>query len=225
MRRKSVLLTAGTLLLVAIAVGVSLIGLLRHEPTFYRRQAVPAGRERQQRASEFKAELSQFLEGLLNQPRHGWYARFSELQINSYLAEDCEQESVLRLPDGIREPRIALEADRIRLGFRYGSGWLSSVVALDLRLWLAPREANVIAIEVCSLRRGAVPISAHPLLEHISEAARQRGLDVTWFRHDGHPVALLRLQSDQPRATMHLQRLELQPSTILISGSTPDAGQ
>ncbi len=218
MRYRPIVWGLALMLLLVGAAGV-LLGMLRHEPAFYRRQAVAAGPERQQRSSEFKAELSQCLDGLVNQPRQGWYARFTDVQINSYLEEDGEHECVLKLPEGVAGPRVALEADRLRVGFRHGTGFFSSVVSLDLRVWLAPREANAVAIEVLGLRRGAISVSTHPLLDRVAEIARQRGLDVTWFRHNGRPVALLRVQSDQPRPTVLLQRLEFQPATLLISGS------
>lgn len=222
MRQRPILMAAGTILAVGAASGAALLVAVRHEPAFYRRQAVPAGLERRQRCAEFKTEFSQFLDGLLNQPRQGWYGRFSDLQVNSYLEEDCGGENLLKLPEGIDAPRVAFETDRVRVGFRYGSGWLRSVVSLDLRLWLAPRELNVIAVEVRGLRRGALPVSAHPLLERITDVARQRGVEVTWFRHEGFPVALLRLQSDQPRPGLPLQRLELRPAAVLLGGGGPE---
>ncbi len=223
MRNRPLLLAVGTVFLLAVIVTVGLLLALRHEPAFYRRQAVPPGVERKARCGEFKTEFTQFLDGLLNQPRQGWYAKFSDFQVNSYLEEDCEHENLLKLPADVEGPRVAFEPDRLRVGFRHGSGWLASVVSLDLRIWLAPREPNVVAIEVVRARRGAVPISTHPFLERISEMARQRGVDLTWFRYSGAPVALARLVSEQPRTAVQLQRLELGPTTILISGTGPEA--
>lgn len=222
MRTRSIFLAVGTVVTLAVVIAAGLLLALRHEPAFYRRQAVSPGAERQARCGEFKTEFTQFLDGLLNQPRQGWYAKFSDLQINSYLEEDCERENLLKLPEDIEGPRVAFEADRLRVGFRHGSGWLAGVVSLDLRVWLAPREPNVVALEVVRVRRGAVSINTHPFLERISEMARQRGVDLTWFRHDGAPVALARPRSDQPRTAIHLQRLELGPMTILISGTGPE---
>jgi isocitrate/isopropylmalate dehydrogenase len=64
-----------------------------------------------------------------------------------------------------------------------------------------------VALELQSLHAGALPVAAHSLLERISEAARQNNVDVTWYRHEGHPVALLRFQADQDRPTVKLEHL------------------
>jgi hypothetical protein len=219
MSRKSVLLGLGILVLLAAGVTAGLVLLLRHEPAFYRRHALPPGPERQQHCGAFKAEFSQLLDGVLNQPQPGWYAEFSDTQINSYFEEDGER--TLKLPECIASPRIAIQADTVRLGFRYGRGWCSTIISIDMRVWLAPKEPNVIALELQALHAGALPVSAQSLLERISDAVRQRNLNVTWYRHNGNPVALLRFQIDQPKPTLHLQELQLRPGMILIRGGAP----
>ena len=51
-------------------------------------------------------------------------------------------------------------------------------------------------------------------------------IEVTWFRHGNHPVALLHFQANQPRPTILLRQLELQPGGFMIAGSPPpDANQ
>ena len=40
-------------------------------------------------------------------------------------------------PDGLNAPRIAFENGRVRLGMRYGTGWWSSIISVDLHVWLA----------------------------------------------------------------------------------------
>lgn len=222
MRVRSIAWALGAVLALGTATTGTLLAMVRHEPAFYRRQAVPAGAARTERCGEFKAEFTQFLDGLVNQPRHGWYARMTDLQVNSYLEEDCEGENLLKLPKEIEEPRVAFEADRVRLGFRHGEGWLRAVIVMDLRIWLAPGQSNTVAVEVRGLRRGALPLSTHPLMEKISEAARQHGLDVTWYRNDGFPVAVVRAQSEQSRQAGQIQRVELKPGELVIGGAGTD---
>src|SRR5205085_3485708 len=104
----------------------------------------------------------------------------------------------------------------------------STVISLDFRIWLVPKEPNLVAMEFQALHAGALRISAQSLLEHVYEAARQRNIDVSWYRHNGNPVALLRFQSDRINPTFQMQRLELRPGMLVISGrsieATPHAG-
>ena len=120
---------------------------------------------------------------------------------------------------------MAFEDDRVRLGFRYGSGWYSSVVTLEFRVWLVARKPNVIALELCGFRAGALPLGTQVLLDYVTEAARRLGIEVTWFRNQGHPVALLQIQANQPRPTFQIRRLEVHAGSLLIACSpTHDQG-
>src|SRR5262249_39124403 len=71
------------------------------------------------------------------------------------------------LPKGISDPRIAVEANRIRLGFRYGSEPWSTIISIDMRVWLATTEVNVVALELQGVHPGALSGSAPSLLETI----------------------------------------------------------
>ena len=70
-----------------------------------------------------------------------------------------------------------------------------------------------------------MPISGHWLLEEFTKVGRDNGgsVDVSWYRHDGHPVALVRFQSDQPHPTLLLQAVQLQQGLLVIRGASPDA--
>src|SRR5205823_9272130 len=140
---------------------------------------------------------------------------------NSYLEEDLGRgelaESLARR--GISAPRLAIDSDRIRLAFRYGNDWWSTVVSLHFRVWLVPKEINVVGLEVLAQRAGALPISAQFFLEQVVELARAKNIDVTLYRHNGNAVALMRFQSDRMRPTAQLRRLELRPGMIAIGGA------
>jgi hypothetical protein len=79
---------------------------------------------------------------------------------------------------------------------------------------------NVICLEILGRKAGAMPVSAQSLLELISEQAR-KDIEVTWYRHEGNPVALLRFQNDRARPTFQLRRLELRQGMITIGGMSP----
>jgi hypothetical protein len=222
MNRKSFLLGLGILLLVTGSVSAGLVLLIRNDPDYYLRCAIPPGEERQRHSREFQSEFASLLTHCLNHYDEQWTDQFTQEQINSYFEEDFVPSGMMEtvLPEGVRAPRIAIEPDKIRLAFRYGKGAWSTIISIDIRVWLT-KEPNVVALELKSLHAGALPISAQSLLEQLSETAQQHHIEVTWYRHrNGNPVALLRFQADRPRPTVQLCRLELRKGLIVIGGQS-----
>lgn len=218
MSRKSFLLGLAILVALVGVVGASLALLVSHEPEFYHNLAAPPGRERSAYSRQFYAECGRVLSDVKSkEPR--WDLEFTQEQINSFLDEDFVTSGLAEklLPEGISEPRIALEPGKVRLAFRYGNKPWSTVIAIDLRVALT-REPNVVKLELLSLKAGSLPMMAQSLLEKVSEVARRNDIEVTWYRHQGNPVALLRFQPGRPRPTVQLQGLELHAGKIRVTG-------
>lgn len=224
MSRRSLLVTVGILGLVLWGAALTLFLLVRHEPHHYLHAAVPPGTERTSLSAAFFKECSQFISAIGNGGE--WYGRFSDRMINSFFEEEFVRQGfdVRLLPEGVSQPRVAIEPGLLRLAFRYGSGAWSTIVSIDLAVWLPKGEANAVVFELVGLRAGALPISTQSLLERVFEVARQNGFEVSWYRYNGHPTALLRFQADQARTTVQLKSLELSQGTITILGSTGDTG-
>jgi hypothetical protein len=226
MTRRSVLLGIALFVLLAVGTGAVLLLLLHHEPDFYQRIAQPPGQERQKHSEEFTAKCTSLLNGMIN--NREWEERFTEAQINSYLDEDFIRSGIHErmLPEGISQPRVSIAPDKVRLAFRYGSApWCSTIVSIDFRVWLPTQspELNVVALELQGLHAGSLPISAQSLLERISDAARRQDIEVTWYRHEGNPVALLRLQANQPRPTVRLEKIQLYDGLLILGGHSVEA--
>jgi hypothetical protein len=221
MSRRSVLLGLGILVLLAgIVVGVLYL-LVRHEPEHYRRLALPPGPERKQLADQFYAEFFELINGIAN---HQWWdVEFTEEQINSYLDDTFITSNVSdrSLPRGVREPRVALEPGHIRLFFRYGAEPWQTVVSINLKVWLPREEPNVVALELESMRAGALPLVGHSLRDLIAECAQRNDIGITWYRRQSNPVAVLRFQTS-PRPTVQLQRLEVTQGKLRIAGRSLD---
>jgi hypothetical protein len=221
MSRKSLLLALAIVVVVVGSVGTTLALLVRHEPGFYRRSAVPPGPIRRLHSNAFVSELSKIVTSI-NDRSSKWYAIFTDAQINSYFEEQFIQSGTYKgfLPEGVSSPRIAIEADKIRLAFRYGEPPWSTIISIDLRVWLVKNEANVVALELQGLHAGSLPISAQSLLERISEACQRKKIDVKWYRlpDNGNPVALLRFQSKGHSPSVQLFKLELREGLLVIGG-------
>jgi len=210
---------------------VAMTLLVRHEPDEYRQANIPAGPVRTQRSQEFVEEFSTLVNSVLPGYEKEWYIKLTDEQINSYLAEGFVQQGIDErvLPEGISDPRVILDKGTIRFAFRYQAGPIKTVITLDTAVWLCKEgEPNTVAVEILGLHAGSLPISAQSLLNSVTDALRDRGgVEVNWYRHpeNGHPVALLRFQqSDQPRATVQLQSVELDKGSLLIRGKPVDGG-
>lgn len=221
MSRKSKLLVLGIILVGPVAFVGILAAMILHEPDFYRRAAIAPGADRQKLSEDFLLELNDLANGIINYKT--WGARFTEQQINSYFEEDFQRlgaaERTSLFPEGVAAPRVTIDADRIRIGFVYGGKRWRSVLSLDLRVWLAKGEPNVVALEVASMRLGALPISVQSILERFSEAARRRDIEMNWYRHNGRPVALVRFGSSRKDPSVQLMHLKLQPGELSVHGA------
>ncbi len=227
MSRKSFLLGIGVALLLAGGVSASLILLVQHEPSDYSRVAVPRGEEREAQSKAFLVTFTKLMNDIQaddGATENNWEAEFTEQQVNSFFDEGFVRTGIDEklLPEGMSEPRVTVEADKLRLMFRYGSGAWSSVISIDLRVWLAGGEPNVVAMELQRFRAGCLPISAQSLLNLISDALRRNNVEVTWYRRDGNPVAVLKFSSDVQHSTVQLKTLKLEPGRILLQGSSSD---
>jgi hypothetical protein len=221
MRRRAVVTVLAILLLLILTAGTTLTLLAHHVPGFYSRNAIPAGHERHTLCREFLKHFSALGNALGDdQPTE---IEFTDQQFNSYFQEqEPDGESSIRvveIPDEIHDVRLAMEDDRIRLGFRFGHGWWSSVVTIDLRVWLVAGKPNVIALELCGFRAGALPLGTQVLLDYVTDAAHHLGIEVTWYRNQGHPVALLQLLANQSRPTFQIHRLEIRAGRLVVACS------
>jgi hypothetical protein len=224
MRRKSIFLGIALLLLLGGAVATVLALLVLHEPEFYHQAELPPGQERVQQSIAFEKKCSLLLNGIINDRQ--WREKFTAAQINSYLEEDFVRSGIHKqlLPVGISDPRVSFGPGKVRVAFRYGAhSWCSTIVTIDFGVWLCRKDVNVVAMELQGLHAGSLPITAQSLLDRVSEVARQQDIEVTWYRLNGNPVALLRFQATQPRPTVRLERLELSDGQLLIVGRSAEA--
>lgn len=220
MSRKSVLMALGIVGVLLVGGCVTVIAMLRYQPEFYRRAEVPAGEERKKRSKEFVGQLYTLVNSIREYKT--WGAQFNDTQVNSYFAEDFLKPGNFErtiFPDGVNGPRLAIDNQSIRLGMRYGKGIWSTIVSVDLRVWLAANEPNVVMVEIERIRAGALPISAQSILDRLSETVRRQDVEVTWYRLKGKPVALLRFGAGRQEMGVQLLQLRMQQGILTINGA------
>jgi hypothetical protein len=223
MSRKSFLLGIGIALLLAGGAAAVLVALIRNEPSEYQRASVEPGEERVAQSEKFFNDFIQLLNDA-GADSGEWGANFSEQQVNSYFEEGFIRSGIDEklLPDGIRDPRLTIEQGKFRLMFRYGAGNWSSVITVELGVWLASEEPNVVCLELLKFRAGSLPISAQSLLDRMSDTLRRSNVEVSWYRHEGNPVAALRFSSDPQHNSVQLKVLKLEQGQVTIQGSSSD---
>jgi hypothetical protein len=213
-RRSAILLVV---LLTTAAAGVA--AALKYEPPFY------VAAERAAASVDLATQSSRLMtrvQGLANDvaTKAEWGATFEADELNCFL-EEYARELDDRLGGTAHAPRVSIAGDRVSLGVRMGTGVCSSVVWVTLRAWLVRAEPNCLAVEIESIRAGAIPVSGQSILDRVSEAARGSHVEVTWYRHGGKPVGLFRFFTDQGRrTTKQLRAVQIEDGRLRVAGRT-----
>jgi hypothetical protein len=226
MSRRSVLLafTSGLIFLGTLLVMV--YGMLAYEPRHYMRSAPPADEEQRGELSrKCLGEICALYSAVSSE--RVWTGDFTDTELNCYFADAFVRSGLSEklLPAGMSEPRVAFEQDFMRLSFRYQNTFVNTIVSIGIRVWLPKNETNTIAVQFLGFQAGLMPFSAQWLLERISETARQNAIEVTWYRHAGYPVALLRFQADQPRPTLTFKGIQFEKGSVTIVGHSTETRQ
>jgi len=222
MRRKRLLISVGLLLGFVLLVLVGLAAMVKHVPSYYEQATVHDSHERKRLSSEAFANYLTAGNALTN-GEPAWDVTFTTDQVNAYFQQDYFQHGGdANLSEGFSAPRVKFEDGKMRVGVRYGTGLFSTVLTLEIKLWLVEGQMNVLAMEIVSLQAGSLPLSTGTLLDYISQFARRENIDITWYRHQGHPVAIMRFQSDLTRPTFQFERLELKGNALTIAGRSTD---
>jgi hypothetical protein len=207
----------------AICIGALVAGgwlAVGHTPDFYRR-ALVADPASQAVASSEMFNRAQRLKRDVREPGE-WQAQFTAEQINGFLAVDLvKQFPELDTPE-IRDPRVELRPGEATLAFRYAGPSVTSVVSLDVDVYLA--EPNTVAIRIRGARAGALPLPLADMLEAVSRAAAAADVPLRWRQSDGDPVAEVTFKSTPGRAPLSIEKLEIRDGVLYIAGKTGSQG-
>lgn len=224
-RRRSILLT---LLILLVTVAGSVSGtyfFARKQPDFYR----DASRETVDdpiHAAEIFTRYGDVRNDILNAPE--WAASFEADKVNAFLREHFAKGASLEksLDRRLTNPRVAVDGDKLILAATYQAApfaeWESdsttTVVSIELKLWVVPKQPCTVAVEVIAMKAGAIPIGSQRYLDRLAESARDNNIDVTWYRKDGHPVGLFRFYANQPRPTRFIRAVTVGDGRFTLTG-------
>jgi hypothetical protein len=219
MRRRRPLFIALALLL--SAAGIALGGLLygaKKAPAFYTSANRPNDFDTHERSGRLLTRVVDLQNDI--RAKDEWGDTFTADDLNAFFIENFGPKGRLveSLPKGFHSPRVAIEGDRLFLGVQYREGFWSSVVWLELKVWLVAEQMNVAAVEVCNLKAGGLPFGSQSILDKIADVARESSIDVTWYRNKSNPVGLFKFFAKQPRATSQVLTLEVKDGKIMVAG-------
>lgn len=219
MRRRRPFFIALALLL--SAAGAAVGGLLygaKTEPAFYAAANQPGDYDTHERSARLLTRVVDLQNDI--RAKDEWGDTFTTDDLNAFFIENLGPKGRLTdsLPKGFHSPRVAVEGDRLKLGVKYRDGFWSTVVWLELKVWLVADQTNVAAVEVCGLKAGRLPFGSQSILDKIADVARESSIDVTWYRNKSNPVGLFRFFAKQPRPTSQVLTLEVKDGKIAIAG-------
>jgi hypothetical protein len=163
---------------------------------------------------------------LHNQARHPgqWEARFSEDEINGWLAAVLPKKFPQAQARGFSDPRVAIDGETVRIAAQSKQGGVSTVLSLGARVHLT-EEPNEIAVRISDVRAGSLPVPLARLIDEITRRAAQAGFPLRWTEAAGQPVALVRLPLEPKTSSgrqLILERLALQGRELVVSGRTEE---
>jgi hypothetical protein len=219
MRRRRLILNVGLVLLFIGGMLVTLVLLVLREPSFYKQSDMPEGIYRLEASNKTVEGTAKVASAILNDS--GWEVEYTAEQINAFFQQHYyDHGGDDNLPAGFSAPRVKLEEGRIRVGVRYTNGSFSTILSVELKIWLSAVGTNTLVMELVSLQAGSLPLSPSTLLDYISQAARAQKIEVTWYRHNEHPVAVMRFQAESTRPTFQFEQFDLTPGKLSIKGSS-----
>lgn len=211
--RRWAVIGLGSLFALLAAGSAAWLGL-KHEPEFYRRFASVSSEHRQAEAKKFVAESLRLRNDIVNEPH--WQAVFSDEEVNAWLAEDLVTQFADQIPEGVRNPRVLFDDDRVTLAFQLEQGPVSSVVWVVVRVRVP--SPNQVSLTLEKIRAGALPMPADQFIDLITRHALEHGIDLVWTEEDGLPVATVRYTADPSRADVVLETLRVLKGEIHLEG-------
>lgn len=198
------------------------IYMLRHEPNFYGRAAIPEGNQRNKLSQDFVTDLGEFMASIAADK--DWFGQFSQNSINGALQEGLATHGFqpALLPEVFEDPRVEFQGDSLKIGVKYRVFGGTIVLSAQVRMWLAREVPNAVVIEFQKFQAGSIPLPFQGLLDQVAESLRQAGVDVHWYRHEGQTVAVLSFGAEKARPEFQIVDLRIQDGKLVIRGRSPE---
>jgi hypothetical protein len=191
---------------------------IRQVPEFYR-QALTASPATQHDEGQRFEEHALAMHNQLQQAGQ-WEARFTQDEVNGWLAAELPAKFPRALPPGVSDPRVAIARGKVRLAAHYQRGGVDTIVSLAGEAHLT-QQPNEVAIHISQVRAGLLPVPLGKFLQEVTERATRANLPLRWTEAEGTPVALIRVPrqwGESRHRQLVLQRLVFGDGELAVAG-------
>lgn len=188
---------------------------IRQTPEFYEAaiEEEPEPEVRRDDAKEFVQRTLNLVDGIQNADK--WAEKFTQTQINSWLAEELQPKYGAFVPEGVTHPRVRLSDDIIEIGFRYKHENWDSIVSVKTRPWVP--KPNSLAFEIQSIRAGLVPIPLESIVRDLSKQFETEGYRVEWTEVNGNDAVVLHFTGTSDEEPV-LESVHVAKGSITVAG-------
>lgn len=217
---KRICVTIGLFLILVGAGMYWAVRQTKHVPEFYA-QATKTLPEATHQASENL--IQDFSKLQKDAARLGsWQASFSDAEINAWMIEELPRRFPRLNAKGVRDPRIVIQEDRVRVAARYKDKRWDTVISFDVKVEMT-EEANMLAVRLSNLRAGALPIPVDRFLKGITKEAARGDIEIRWDHTDTGPIALVTVPREHPKYVVSpviVESVRLKDGWLNLSGHT-----
>ena len=148
-----------------------------------------------------------------------WQTELTEEEINGYLAIEVPKQLPQLFSNGIKNPRVSLQNDKLEIACQIEQGMVSGV--LDLGIDIQFPRPNRVVILFQKAYVGVVPFSRETVRDTFAEGLRGGGRKLEATEVQGYPALAIDLGNDLKNQDFSLILREIRPTngSLSISGA------
>ncbi|MEL6109881.1 MAG: hypothetical protein AAFU85_28050 [Planctomycetota bacterium] len=190
-------------------------------PEFYERAVERPSPERLAASSEKLMSEVRQLQQDVETPGQ-WQATFAADEVNAWLADQLPKKLPRLKAKGLRNPRIAIEEDRLLFAAHYKDRRIDAIISCELSVRLTD-QPNRLAVTVHNIRAGALPLPLNQFQSKIDRATSKTKLNLRWEAQEDETVALIDVlgeYADQVNDDVVIEWIELTENLLTVAGRT-----
>lgn len=214
------LLVLGLLVVVAV-VASGLAGVYWAVTTaqpFYQQALEQDPVEQQTKSQELESRFTTLHSDLQSQGE--WRTAIAADEINAWLATKLPESFPNMLPEQVREPRIAISAEEVKLAALSDVSGVETVLSVAFEPFVT--DDGDLAIELRQVLAGALPMPSQNIVQRLAIATKRMNLPIHWTQNQGNAVMVLerRLWDTESGENRVLNAIELAEGELFLTGYT-----